>query len=615
MIGDLRTGCLIDRTGSIDWFCPSRFDAPACFASLLGSPENGRWLIAPRAKAKTTRRYHPGSMVLETTHETREGTALVMDFMPIHSPHTSIVRLVKGLSGKVSMHTDLAVRFDYGVAVPWVSRHDAQTLLIVAGPDQLCLRSPVPLKGEDMRSRADFLMREGEVKAFVLTHSPSHLPPPPALDIMETLTATQGYWREWSSRCTIDGKHGDLVRRSLMTLKALSFQPTGGIVAALTTSLPELIGGARNWDYRYCWLRDAAFTLLAFLNAGYRDEADRWQHWLLRAKAGSPDQMQIMYGVGGERRLEEWTAPWLKGYEASAPVRVGNAAAHQLQLDSYGELADVFTQASRGGLSSPQRRDELQRVYLAHLENIWRNPDEGIWEIRGEPQHFVHSKAMAWVAFDRASHGETGNFSAPERKHWRKIAAEIHDDICAHGLRDGHFTQHYATEEVDASLLQLALVGFLPPSDPRITRTVKRIEDTLLHDGFVLRYRTDSGVDGLTRGEGAFLACSFWLVDNYLLLGRMKDGEKLFRRLVSLCNDVRLLAEEYDPHKKRMLGNFPQAFSHVALVNSAYALMTARKRKKTRPASWNCRAQSDRPQWRKSHDPEAQVRTTPHSCH
>jgi GH15 family glucan-1,4-alpha-glucosidase len=579
MIGDLRTGCLIDRTGSIDWFCPSRFDAPACFASLLGGPDNGRWLIGPRGRARTTRRYHPGSMVLETTHEGPDGTVQVIDFMPIHSSHTSIVRLVKGLKGKLRMQTDLAVRFDYGVAVPWVSRHDDTTLLFVAGPDQLCLRSKIALKGADMRSRAEFLVREGDVVPFVLSHCASHLPPPPPLDITETLTTTQGYWREWSSRCTIDGKHGDLVRRALMTLKALSFQPTGGIVAALTTSLPEQIGGARNWDYRYCWLRDAAFTLLAFLNAGYRDEADRWQHWLLRAIAGSPQQMQIMYGVAGERRLEEWTVPWLGGYEASAPVRMGNAAAHQRQLDIYGELADVFTQASRGGLSSPQRRDALQEVYLAHLETIWRKPDEGIWEIRGDPQHFVHSKAMAWVAFDRAGRGETGNFSAATRKHWRHVAAEIHADICTHGVKDGHFTQHYATDAVDASLLQLALVGFLPPSDPRIRRTVERIEESLFYDGFVLRYRTDSGVDGLAKGEGAFLACSFWLVDNYLLVGRIKDGERLFERLIRLCNDVGLLAEEYDPHAKRMLGNFPQAFSHVALVNSAYALMMARERK------------------------------------
>ncbi len=579
MIGDLRTGCLIDRTGSIDWFCPSRFDGPACFASLLGSPANGRWLIGPRGEAKTTRRYHPGSMVLETTHETSDGTVEVVDFMPIHASHTSIVRLVKGCKGKVSMRTLLAVRFDYGRSIPWVNRLDDQTLRIVAGPEQLCLRTQVTLKGEDLHSRAEFLVREGQTVPFVLTHGPSHLPPPPPLDIMETLTATMGYWREWSSRCTIDGKHDDLVRRALMTLKALSFQPTGGIVAALSTSLPEQIGGARNWDYRYCWLRDAAFTLLAFLNAGYRDEADRWQQWLLRAIAGSPQQMQIMYGVGGERRLEEWTVPWLHGYESSAPVRIGNAAAHQLQLDIYGELADVFTQARRGGLSSPRRRDALQEVYLAHLEKIWRQPDDGIWEIRGDRRHFVHSKAMAWVAFDRAGRGETGNFSKAARKHWRSIAAEIHAEICARGVKHGHFTQHYGSEEVDASLLQLALVGFLPPSDQRLQRTVTRIEETLLHDGLVLRYRTDSGIDGLAKGEGAFLACSFWLVDNYLLLGRMKEGKKLFERLIGLCNDVGLLAEEYDPRAKRMLGNFPQAFSHVALVNSAYALMLARARK------------------------------------
>ena len=577
MIGDLRTAALIDRNGSIDWFCCPRFDSAACFAALLGTTENGRWLIAAHEKAKITRSYHDGSMVLETRHETEDGTVAVIDYMPIHSEHSSIVRLVKGIEGKVRMHTDLAIRFDYGVSVPWVSRADDETLLAVAGPNLLTLRTPVNIHGKDMRSTADFTVHEGETVAFVLTYSPSHLPPPQPVDITETLTATQGYWREWSSRCKTEGKHADIVKRSLMVLKALSYHPTGGIVAAATTSLPELLGGPRNWDYRYCWLRDATFTLLAFLNAGYREEADLWQNWLLRAIAGSPEQIQIMYGVAGERRLDEWEVSWLPGYEKSSPVRIGNAASLQLQLDIYGELADVMAQATKGGLPPVPRRNELREVFLAHLEKIWRDPDEGIWEIRGQSQHFVHSKVMAWVAFDRAWRIDHGSHSKQLRDHWKKIADEIHAQVCANGVdpEGGYFVQHYGSKEVDASLLQLPLNGFLPPDDPRIKKTIAEIERKLLYKGFVLRYDTGSGVDGLPKGEGAFLACSFWLVDNYILLGRKKEARELFDRLVSLCNDVGLLAEEFDPREKRMLGNFPQAFSHVALVNSAYALQLA----------------------------------------
>ena len=432
MIGDLRTAALIDRNGSIDWFCCPRFDSAACFAALLGTKDNGFWQIAPHGKAQTTRSYHDGSMVLETEHVTDTGTVRVIDFMPIHEEHSSIVRMIECVSGKVRMHVDLAIRFDYGVSVPWVSRIDDETLLAVAGPNLLTLRTPVKIHGKDMHSTCDFTVHEGEMTSFVLTYSPSHMPPPQPMDIVETLTTTQGYWREWSARCQLDGPHTETVRRSLLVLKALSYRPTGGIVAAATTSLPELIGGPRNWDYRYCWLRDATFTLLAFLNAGYRDEANQWQNWLLRAIAGSPEQIQIMYGVAGERRLDEWQVDWLPGYEKSQPVRIGNAAAMQLQLDIYGELADVLAQASRGGLPPAPRRDELREVFLGHLEKIWRNPDEGIWEMRGGPQHFVHSKVMAWVAFDRA--WRAAHHSEHKKHHWKKIADEIHADICEKGV-------------------------------------------------------------------------------------------------------------------------------------------------------------------------------------
>ena len=580
MIGDLRTAALVGRDGSIDWFCCPRFDSGACFAALLGTNDNGRWLVAPRGKAQSSRCYHDGSMVLETRHATETGTVEVVDFMPIHSDHPSIVRLVKGVSGKVRMHADLAIRFDYGTAVPWVSRSDEDTLAAVAGPNLLTLRTPVKMRGRDMRSTADFTVHEGETIPFVLAYSPSHLPPPQPIDHVEALTETQGYWREWSARCRTAGPLAETVQRSLLVLKALSYRPTGGIVAAATTSLPEQIGGPRNWDYRYCWLRDASFTLRALLNAGYREEADAWQNWLMRAIAGSPEQMQIMYGVAGERRLDEWQVDWLSGYENSRPVRIGNAAALQLQLDIYGELADVMAQAAKGGLPIAPRRNELREVFLAHLEKIWHKPDEGIWEIRGRPQHFVHSKVMAWVAFDRAWRNHNDHDKPQHKRHWKAVADKIHADICKRGVdpEGGFFVQHYGAKRVDASLLQLALMGFLPPDDPRIVKTVAEIERTLLYKGLVLRYDTDGDLDGLPEGEGAFLACSFWLVDNYVLLGRMKDARRLFKRLEGLCNDVGLLSEEYDPRAGRMLGNFPQAFSHVAMVNSALALMDAEGR-------------------------------------
>jgi GH15 family glucan-1,4-alpha-glucosidase len=575
MIGDCRTAALIGKDGSLDWLCLPRFDSASCFTALLGDDDNGRWRIAPRDEVKkVSRSYVDGSLILRTRFETETGTIEVVDFMPVGMDNSHVVRLVKGVSGTVPMQLDLVVRFDYGVSVPWVSQIDDHTLSIVAGDDMLVLRTPVNLTGEDMRTVAEFIVLEGETAPFVLSYGASHLPPPSPIDIDTVSHRTKAFWAGWSGRCADVGRWTELVKRSLVTLKGLTYEPTGGIVAALTTSLPEQVGGPRNWDYRYCWLRDATFTLLAFLNAGYEEEAHLWRDWLLRAVAGSPAQIQIMYGVGGERRLDEWVVPWLKGYENSRPVRVGNAAAGQLQLDIYGELADALSTAGRGGLPPVPRGSELRKVLLEHLEEIWEQPDEGIWEIRGPAQNFVHSKVMAWVAFDRAAKSEHLGADEVKREHYRAIADRIQASVCEHGIDPERqcFTQAYGVDHMDASLLLLAIVGFLPADDPRIRNTVAEIEKRLLVNGIVLRYETDSGIDGLPPGEGAFLACSFWLVDNYVLQGRLEEAEALFERLAGLVNDVGLFAEEYDPAEKRHLGNFPQAFSHVALVNSAFAL-------------------------------------------
>jgi GH15 family glucan-1,4-alpha-glucosidase len=575
MIGDLRTAALVGRDGSIDWFCAPRFDSGACFAALLGDPENGRWKIAPRRAARVRRHYRDGGLILETHFENAHGKVSVVDFMPVDEPETSIVRLVTGHAGRMEMETELTIRFDYGISVPWVNRVDRHTLTAVAGPSMLVLRTPVAMRGQDLHTVGRFTVNEGQTIPFVLTYAASHLEPPSPPNPDELLQRTDAFWRGWSRRCDLEGKWSGAVRRSLITLKGLSYRPTGGIVAAPTTSLPETIGGPRNWDYRYCWLRDAAFTLLAFLNAGYTGEADDWQHWLLRAVAGSPQQMQIMYGVAGERHLAERELDWLAGYEASRPVRVGNAASCQTQLDIYGELADVLEHAARGGLSAGPRREELRGAFLNHLEKIWWQPDEGIWEIRGTPQHFVLSKAMAWVAFDRAWRDPKATREKKLRNHWRKLAAEIHADICREGVDAGRgcFVQAYGSQNLDAALLLLPIVGFLPARDRRIKATVAEIERRLMTGGLVLRYETASGVDGLPPGEGAFLPCSFWLVDNYVLMGRRAEAVRLFERLLKCRNDVGLLSEEYDPHARRMLGNFPQTFSHVALVNSALGLM------------------------------------------
>ena len=585
MIGDCRTAALVGRDGSIDWYCVPRFDSAACFAALLGTKDNGRWLIAPAAKKfSVSRRYRGDSLILETIFTTKTGRAKVTDFMPPDATDCSIVRIVECLSGRIDMHTELAIRFDYGVTIPWVTRRDRRTLTAVAGPHLLTFRTRADVHGENMHSVADFTLEKGHAMSFVLAYGESFRPVPPSMDPVIALDETERYWQRWASICKVREPWRKAIMRSLLTLKGLSYTPTGGIVAAATTSLPEEIGSSRNWDYRYCWLRDATFTLLAFLNAGYTEEAAVWQQWLMRVAAGAPEQLQTMYTVMGEKRLDELELPHLIGYENSRPVRIGNAAATQLQIDIYGEMADVVAQARKWGLPPSPRGAELRKVFMRHLEKSWRLPDEGIWEIRGTPQHFVHSKVMAWVAFDRAS--QAPDSTAREKAHWKKMARQIHADICKKGVdaKRGCFVQAYGSQQLDASLLLLPLVGFLASSDPRIKATVREIEKRLIRKGVVCRYETQSGVDGLPPGEGAFLACSFWLADNYALVGRRKEAMRLFHKLCHLANDVGLYAEEYDPEAKRMLGNFPQAFSHVALINSAINLMTnTGKKKRTRP--------------------------------
>jgi GH15 family glucan-1,4-alpha-glucosidase len=575
LLGDLQTAALVGRDGSVECLCLPRFDSGACFAALLGDERNGRWLLAPTdAQARSSRRYIEDTLILETTWETDEGAVRVLDFMPPRGEAPDVVRIVEGLRGRVEMYTELVIRFDYGRVVPWVRRLDGDTRLAIAGPDALCLRTPVEVGGEDMKTVARFTVGEGRRVPFVLTWYPSFHPLPATVDPEQALADTTEFWHEWIGRCGYEGDGHDAVHRSLIVLKALTYGPTGGIVAAPTTSLPEHIGGVRNWDYRYCWVRDATLTLIALLSAGYYEEAGAWRTWLLRAAAGNPDDLQIMYGVAGEQRLNELELDWLPGYEGSTPVRTGNLASEQVQLDVYGELMDALYQARTRGLESSEHAWSMQRVLLRNLETRWREPDNGIWEIRGEPQHFTHSKVMAWVAFDRAVRSIEEYWLSGDLERWRALRDEIHEEVCREGFDEelGSFTQFYGSGTLDASLLLIPLVGFLPCRDPRVRGTIDAVRRDLTWDGLVLRYRSEQNVDGLPAGEGVFLPCSFWLVDCLELIGEHEEAHALFDRLLELCNDVGLIAEEYDPATKRLLGNFPQAFTHLELVNSAFNL-------------------------------------------
>jgi GH15 family glucan-1,4-alpha-glucosidase len=575
LIGDCETVALVARNGSIDWLCWPRFDSAACFAALLGTPDHGRWLIeSADPDARVSRHYRPNTLILETHIEDSDGAAIVTDFMPPRGHNSDVVRMVRGVRGRIRLRTELIVRFDYGHVVPWVNHLPDGTFRAIAGPDMVVLHTPVVLKGRDLKHAAEFEVREGETVPFVLTYGASHLPPPDAIDPEAALRNTEDFWTEWTARTEPCGIWTDAVTRSLITLKALTYAPTGGIVAAATTSLPERLGGVRNWDYRFCWLRDATLTLLALMNAGYYDEAVAWRDWLLRAAAGAPAQLQIMYGVAGERRLPEIELPWLPGYERSVPVRVGNAAHQQLQLDVFGEVMDALHQARHSSNTVYAAAWNFQRAMVAQLTTAWDQPDEGIWEVRGDRRHFTFSKVMAWVALDRGIR-DAEHFGLPAPlQDWRRLRQIIHDEVCDKGFdsQQGSFVQSYGARELDASLLLIPTLGFLPPHDARVRGTIDAIERHLMVDGLVLRYRSDSTDDGLPPGEGAFLACSFWLADAWVMLGRRDDATRMFNRLLSLRNDVGLLAEEYEPHARRMLGNFPQAFSHVGLINTAHNL-------------------------------------------
>ncbi|MBB5465728.1 GH15 family glucan-1,4-alpha-glucosidase [Paraburkholderia sp. CI2] len=581
LIGDGHTAALISREGSVDWLCWPRFDSGACFAALLGSPDNGRWLLAPATGGEhgaptITRRYRGETLILETDFETPDGAVTLIDFMPPGNGWSELIRIVVGKRGTVRMKMELVLRFDYGFSIPWVDKlkHDSGIKAIV-GPDNAVLRTPVELHGEDMKTVAEFTVTEGERVPFSLAYAASHLRIPPARDPHTSLARTENHWLEWAARGTVEGRWAGPIRRSLITLRALAYEPTGGIVAAPTTSLPERLGGTRNWDYRYCWLRDATITLLAMMRGGYYDEARAWRSWLGRVMAGAPDQLQIMYGIGGERRLPESEIDWLPGYEGAKPVRIGNNAVGQRQLDVYGEVMNALHLARVGGLQADVTAWSVQRAMLEHLSTIWREPDEGIWETRGGPEHFTFSKVMAWVAFDRAIRSaEMFKLDGPLDE-WRAMRDTIHAEVCekAWNPQLNAFSQYYGSDRLDASVLLMPLVAFLPPHDPRIKGTVEAIERDLMHGGFVLRYRTTEYDDGLPPGEGTFLACSFWMVDNLALQGRVQEAIEMYERLLALCNDVGLLSEEYDPVDKRLVGNFPQAFSHVALVHTGLNLM------------------------------------------
>ena len=581
LIGDCETAALVGRDGSVDWVCWPRFDSDACFAALLGTPEHGRWRLAPFAAARgVTRQYQGDTLILETRFETDQGSVRLIDFMPPRGRNSNLVRMVVGESGTVNMSMELAVRFGYGARVPWISRQEDGTLRIIAGADQVVLRTAVQVSVKDNCIVGDFAVQAGETVSFTLTYAPSHLPPPDPVDARDAFAATKRFWTDWAGKARVGrGERQGAVVRSLITLKALTYAPTGGIVAAPTTSLPETLGGIRNWDYRFCWLRDATLSLLALMNAGYYEEASAWREWLLRAVAGVPPQAQIMYSITGENRLTEWEVGWLPGYEGARPVRIGNGAHGQIQIDVYGEVMDALYQAQRGGLASSEDAWNLLQGFLGHLATIWREPDRGIWESRRPPRHFTFSKVMAWVAFDRGAKiaGEFGLKGPAER--WTAVAREIHDDVCRNGFDEelGSFVQSYGSKWLDGSLLLIPTTGFLPLDDRRILGTVRAIENRLLQNGFVMRHDPAETETGLSHGEGAFIACSFWLVDALIMTGRADEAERLFERLLKLRNDVGLLSEEYDVAAQRLVGNFPQAFSHIALVNSAYNLVRSSK--------------------------------------
>jgi GH15 family glucan-1,4-alpha-glucosidase len=577
LLGDLHTAALVGRTGSVDWLPFPHFDSSASFSALLGGTEHGRWLLAPLgAGPATDRRYRDDTLILESEWQTRSGRVRVIDFMPPRETTPDVIRIVEGLDGEVRMRTELVIRFDYGYRIPWVRRLDNGALHAVGGPDGLVLRTPINLEPEGMTHVAEFVVREGERVPFVLTWFPGHTDLPKPVNAESALRDTEKFWRGWIHDCAYEGDYQKPVRTSLTVLKALTYLPTGGIVAAPTTSLPERIGGVRNWDYRYCWLRDATFTLYALMNAGYIDEARAWREWLLRAIAGDASKAQILYGIGGQRRLAESELDWLPGYAGSAPVRVGNAAHDQFQLDVYGEVMDVLHQARVHGLDPDDHAWSLQRTLMDFLEGVWDQPDNGIWEIRSPLQHFTHSKVLAWVGFDRAVQGAE-RFGLPGKvDHWRRLCSEIHAEVCSEGFNTdlNSFTQSYGSTDLDASTLLIPLLGFLPADDPRVVGTVEAIQKHLTRDGFVDRYRRTetTAIDGLPSGEGVFLPCSFWLVDVLLMQERDDEARALFEKLVGVSNDLGLLSEEYDPAEKRLLGNFPQAFTHVGLVNSAYNL-------------------------------------------
>ncbi|MDA9546231.1 glucoamylase [Bradyrhizobium sp. CCBAU 45321] len=580
LIGDCETAALVGRNGSIDWLCWPAFDSDACFAAILGTHKNGRWLIAPSENAtRISRRYVGHTLVLETRFETKSGTVALIDFMPLRGKASDIVRLVRGIGGTVKMRMELVIRFGFGADIPWVRRID-HSLMAIAGQDMTVLRTPVETRGEDLTTVSDFEVKEGETVPFVLTYGPSHLDPPAPIDAELALQETEKFWEDWCGHCTRDGDYQELVLRSLITLKALTFAPTGGIVAAPTTSLPEKLGGSRNWDYRFCWLRDATFTLLALMNSGYTEEALAWHNWLLRAAAGSPANMQIMYGIWGQRRLLEWEAGWLDGYEGAQPVRVGNAAHAQLQLDVYGELIDAFHQSRMARLKLDDETTwALECAVLNHLAEVWDRPDHGIWERRGQPKHYVFSKVMTWVAFDRGiKSAETFGFKAP-LLHWRALRDAIHRDVCNRGFdaEANAFVESYGSKMLDASVLLLPAVGFLPADDPRIRGTIAAAEKCLMRDGFVLRHDPRELPPDQPPLEGAFLACTLWLADAYVLSGDLDKAQVLLDRVVGIANDVGLLAEEYDSVARRQTGNFPQALTHIALINTAHNLSAARQ--------------------------------------